>query len=549
MLFIIAQATFVIYYLINGKVLQSNQIFYGTVGGKMFKRIMVLLIVVLTSLVFASTAFAIDTAHNLADGPFVIMAGSGDHTFFGSYEGTDTPILVKTGYSGQITLQNANIKTRVNPNVGYSGASPKGCGITIQPTANVSMVLVGSSTIRSAYGYAGVGVQPSASLTISGSGSLDTACSGDMGTGIGGSAGGFYGISENAGAITINSGSVISEGGDESAGIGGGYDGSASSIAIHGGDVKAYGGCDAAGIGGGVCGNSGTILVDGGKVHSWSGGDMASGIGHGICKSGLSGSVIISGNAEVEAHGDGSAIGSSDTAMMSTVSIRDNAKVLCYNPIVAETFNMDRTAQVTWVNSPDLGSAIVASNKNISSGVYFVGTKLATSKTQLACPAFGYNTSKDFSVKVVDDASGKQLVNEFYVSKYGTSFVASVNTTEPVSVYANNDVMKKHFYNVSSSSRTFIPLSTGAAYYTILDEPQTIQYSIDYYVGEYNLGSTAGLSGVEGQPFALAQGTSKGGLDYFRPANEYSEGKIDSNAGILTSGNNRIKVQYLHQEQ
>ena len=132
------------------------------------------------------------------------------------------------------------------------------------------------------------------------------------GAGIGGAE------NQSAGQITINSGTVIANGGGltdfSAAGIGGGKGGDGGLIRITGGNVTATGGHTdvggAAGIGGGNGGNGGNITITGGNVVAvGKGGKTSGGAGIGGGPFGNGGDVAIYGNANVTAIGSERASG------------------------------------------------------------------------------------------------------------------------------------------------------------------------------------------------------------------------------------------------
>lgn len=118
--------------------------------------------------------------------------------------------------------------------------------------------------------------QAGANITINGGTILTNGTGGGAGIG-----GGAFG---NGYEICINGGIVIAHGGDDAAGIGGTMDGDGYNIKINGGFVSAYGGEKGAGIGGGKRnasnGNGYNISITAGTVYA-KGGQGGAGIGCG----------------------------------------------------------------------------------------------------------------------------------------------------------------------------------------------------------------------------------------------------------------------------
>ncbi|WMJ78786.1 S-layer homology domain-containing protein [Sedimentibacter sp. MB35-C1] len=121
------------------------------------------------------------------------------------------------------------------------------------------------------------------------------------------------GIGSTHGSITITDGTVIANGGDRSAGIGGRYWENSGTIEISGGDITATGGASGggAGIGGGYANDEnpldgGTIEISGGTIIA-TGGEYGAGIGGGY-KVGT-GTIIITGGDITATGGGGAGIG------------------------------------------------------------------------------------------------------------------------------------------------------------------------------------------------------------------------------------------------
>ena len=226
------------------------------------------------------------------DGAVITVAADGI-----GLTGTHGNLTVVIGAGKTLTLKDAHI-TRTNGNpIWVDGA---GCGI----------VLIGDNSGTSG-NNAGVAVQGTSSLTITGPGKL-TATGADGGAGIGGNRG------ASSGAITIESATIIAAGGNGSgnhgggAGIGGGggqantsAGGTGNNITISNSNITAKGGSGltadtassggGAGIGGGGGGsnhsggaanaitinNSGVLATGGGGSGGGSGGSSGGGSGGG----------------------------------------------------------------------------------------------------------------------------------------------------------------------------------------------------------------------------------------------------------------------------
>ena len=87
-------------------------------------------------------------------------------------------------------------------------------------------------------------------------------------------------INTSGSTLVVESGTVIANGGEQGAGIGGGLSGDGGTVIISGGTVTATGGHNAAGIGGGAGGAGGSVKIDSGTVTA-QGGNSGTGIGGG----------------------------------------------------------------------------------------------------------------------------------------------------------------------------------------------------------------------------------------------------------------------------
>ena len=232
---------------------------------------------------------------------------AGTYTFTGSYiEETVTsgPLhVIEVNSSGDviIILKNANIKltnsSRDNPNCNL---------IKINDNSRVTLQLIGDNSLEliKTTGFqrgsqAAIEVCQYASLTIQSADNNDAtgkltvkSIGGNWGGAAIGSAAGADGNHTKAGAITINSGTIIAtseEATQGAAAIGGGLQGDATSITINGGVITAIGGGGyyhaGVGIGGGGAGGEAeNIVINGGYVVAMGGtigGTTAPGIGGG----------------------------------------------------------------------------------------------------------------------------------------------------------------------------------------------------------------------------------------------------------------------------
>lgn len=229
-------------------------------------------------------------------------------------------IIVKSGVHN-ITLQDCYIKGHASP------------GLDIAPGATVYLTVLGTNAIEvESYNKAAIFVPVGATLVITkeSTGTL-TAKAATTGAGIGG---GLYSqMNESnsdysylsSGTITINGGTIIAVGGNDSAGIGsagstaGTYVGghTCGDITINGGTVTATGGNSsypAAGIGGGGKNPGGNITITGGTVTATGGnydgyGGAGIGSGYGYKMTDFSyGTITITGGT-VTATGGGNAAG------------------------------------------------------------------------------------------------------------------------------------------------------------------------------------------------------------------------------------------------
>ena len=212
----------------------------------------------------------------------VTITTSGTYTINGNIQTeTTNSIVVKSGVEAIITLQNVNINSQ-------------SCAFNIQGNAAVTLILSEENILKSAKDYPGIhcenqtddvftDVNSTASLTIQGDGKL-TVTGGEQCAGIGGDNGWDNTVGGHGGIITIESGTIVAQGGSYGAGIGGGSGGSGGRITIKGGAITAQGNHDSAGIGGGSNYdgkfNGGRIIITGGQITATAGSNGHA-IGHG----------------------------------------------------------------------------------------------------------------------------------------------------------------------------------------------------------------------------------------------------------------------------
>ncbi len=214
-----------------------------------------------------------------------------------------------------ITVTSGTVTITLN---GVSVTSNGGCAFDIQ-SGNVTLILEDGTTnsFTSAGNFAGIRVAEGASLTIKGTGTLNaTAKKPSENTRIGAGIGGNY--NDNAGRITIESGTIVAKSEGDGAGIGGGHTDSSGkyakfqSITISGGKVTAEAGGNGAGIGCGCWATTmGTITISGGEIHakSTSKDKKSFDIGYGHRSSDFTSNITISGGVVFTEGSHGRGIG------------------------------------------------------------------------------------------------------------------------------------------------------------------------------------------------------------------------------------------------
>lgn len=264
-----------------------------------------------------AAAFAAPRAGGTACGDFTVYGDSSDFSFNTAtgvltilggnvtVEGTGVPttntIVVAKDKSANVTLKNVNVDVSSMRRV---------CAFKIEDNSNgdVTITLDGNNTLKS--GELCAGLQKNSdvnngTLTIKGSGFLNT-YGGLNGAGIGG------GDRGNGSNIIINSGTVNANGGNSGAGIGGGAFGEGTNITINGGNVTANGDETGAGIGGGAK-RAGTYITINGGIVTANGDASGAGIGGGDYGAGMNitinGGIVTANGGSVANNCGGAGIG------------------------------------------------------------------------------------------------------------------------------------------------------------------------------------------------------------------------------------------------
>jgi hypothetical protein len=262
-------------------------------------RLILLIILALSLLFIPNIAMAANITLIEADSPYDLSAHShiaGDVVTISTGQ---TVTLKNSPIAGVRVVCISNVNLTVE-NVTLISNDITGAGAAIEFQSGINTLkLIGTSKVTSSIFKAGIQVENATQLTINGPGQITA--NGDGFPGINGGAGIGGSSSSSGGIITINSGTIIANGGSTTAGIGGSYNGAGGTITINGGTITATGGDNGAGIGGGYSGAGGTITINGGAVTA-KGGTFAAGIGGGLGGGGAT--VVISGNALVFANGD-----------------------------------------------------------------------------------------------------------------------------------------------------------------------------------------------------------------------------------------------------
>jgi len=297
--------------------------------------------------------------------PELSISGSNSFNYIGDVltiteNGTYT-ISLRNGLSGT-TQGRIVVAPGVNANITLSGVN-----ITINNTsafdmtgATVNLTLVGENVLRSGSNMAGLTVPSGSSLVITetSTGSL-ISTGGNNAAGIGGGV--------NVGTIIIQGGTVTAIGSTSSAGIGGGINGGGGTVTITGGIVTATGGTSGAGIGGGINGGGGIVSITGGIVTS-TGGTNGAGIGGGANSGGstvnITGGVVtaISGS-DAFGIGRGSGFGSAGQ-----FTSGNNAVVFANSiqPTLTEGNNVNNSIIFNGNNGSLYGNVVLQNNVTFS---------------------------------------------------------------------------------------------------------------------------------------------------------------------------------------
>ena len=202
-------------------------------------------------------------------------------TLGGNYEAQDGDWFTNTLSADKVltVAENATI-TLIDSDITSQSA-----GIT--PLGDATIIIKGENVVRGGTYSPGIIAAAGHTITIDGTGSLET-YGGYLGAGIG------CGTAGSGGNITINGGNITAIGNSSGgAGIGCSYSGTYGNITINGGTVTASGGYGSSGIGGGYNGKCGDITINGGNITA-TGGYGSSGIGCSLL--GSCGNIIINGD-------------------------------------------------------------------------------------------------------------------------------------------------------------------------------------------------------------------------------------------------------------
>jgi uncharacterized repeat protein (TIGR02543 family) len=141
---------------------------------KRFISVFIAALMVLGLFPIAPISVRANTVHNINAGNVTISA-SGDHTINGNGTATTNRIVVNSGVTANITLNNVNVDVNATANaIAFNMAG-----------ATVNLTLEGVNNLRSGSGRAGINAPSGSTLTIDGTGEL-TARGGTSGAGIGG---------------------------------------------------------------------------------------------------------------------------------------------------------------------------------------------------------------------------------------------------------------------------------------------------------------------------------------------------------------------------
>ena len=272
----------------------------------------------------------------LTSTPVTVSMNPKGSTLDGSGRSSTNRIVIPTGVIANVSLESVGVVV---------GTSDFDEGpISVTAGASLNLTLYGSTYLQATSGTAAaVWVPERASLTIQeGEAGASLECHANEGAAIGGGGTGQTDINElnaaypsiNAGSITINSGTIIAQGGDHSAHIGGGHGGGdGGSITINGGTVSASQFSNrphnGAALGGGgfhgtsigeipnSYGEAGTIVITGGYVNA----DGGIGPGGGGSYDSSKSSVTITGGHITASRSGSPAIGAPSNTRVIDVTI------------------------------------------------------------------------------------------------------------------------------------------------------------------------------------------------------------------------------------
>jgi hypothetical protein len=278
----------------------------------------------------ASTASVIDlgdTSTRAGNGwSWSPVSGQTSRGTFSITNGANVTIAGTTNQNRVVIAGTVTVRLN-NASIDVSAIS-SAAAFRLESGANLTLMLSGTSTMRSAASNAGINVPPGASITIASAAVADDevaalrAYGGSDGAGIGG------GNNQASGRIQIDGGEVTATGGSHAAGIGGGGRAAGGVTVIGGGVVNATGGVSAAGIGGGETQAGGQVTINAGVVTA-AGGTTAAGIGGGYLGAGgtidINGGVVFAQTSN--SMGDPAAIGGGGYGAAGTITIDDAAVV------------------------------------------------------------------------------------------------------------------------------------------------------------------------------------------------------------------------------
>lgn len=449
----------------------------------------------------------------LLDEPAVIdESGTGDFTVNGGTPGTDYTysdnvltvnggaditisgttnvdrIVVAEDAAATVTLDGVDIQFD-DGTANYDSGDVRDagtCALWINEGANLTLTLVGTNTLKSGAGWAGINVSATASVTIGGTGTLNVT-GGNCAAGIGG------GLWNNAGSITIESGTINATGTADGAGIGGGHAndnlerpyGGFAGITITGGTVTATATGNAAGIGTGCWSKQpGKITIENAVVTASSDGDAGAcaAIGRGLTPSDaadITCTVIITGSIVSAANASGAAINTGSeagAAITNSLVAQGTGSANSYEAYGSVTLPGDFTlaaGQMLAIGSGDtlnLGGHTLTNNGTIDNGGTVTGSGTLNNSGTVEINQGGAlnvvgSVTNSGALQIHSD--GSWTVNGS-VTNSGT--IDNSGTVTGSGSIANNGA----FFNLGTLGETVTvtgndPISTTSGYYTYLD--------------------------------------------------------------------------------